>query len=506
MFTLLVLHACVARLDLPPPADLPERVFVSSATEAFTSDWYVALRAGRIWVKPIEESGRAPGEWTLLGRTGLPEGPHLDRFEPPSRVEEISADGCHLHAVSSDGIFYRGTDLRRQGLSSFSWTDRWGWPAANGKGLKIEFPTIRGWAVSDSHPFDVDHYEDILGIEHPVGLGVAHVYRLSPDGRQIHFNDWWLPADWSRRVCGPQRGSFQARSIAASASTLFLLGVDGAMYTRLYDFDTAGENDLLTYSYVLDGPSGSTRALPAEPWQRQPDIPRGRLTDRIAIFQDGEGNRARVLRVEAELDGAAGYFEKRLDEERWSFHETGSPLVGRFLEGLREESASEPPSPPDSFLQGRLCRDDLRESLTLELLDFNLFCSPARARLRVGGELVTVGGVPLELQLHHVHRLVKQVRPIRYWEQGQAAQVRAALLLPDDLSGVDAAEARAALHGLLGRRQVINFWGEAWPDALALEEIPRAARWQVPRREKGKRGELFRLEVRAADPDADGPD
>jgi hypothetical protein len=472
------------------PADLPDRVHFRTRTESFNSHWYVALRDGRIWVKPNEEIGlRPPGHWALLGDTGLPEGPGLVRWEPPEAVAELSADGCHLHALSTDGVFYRGTDLRRDVHRAFQWTDRWGWPMARGEGLTAGFSTARGWDVSDSHPFDVDHYEDVLGIEHSVGLGVAHVYRLSPDGTRIHYNDWWLPADWSRQVCGPQRGAFRAASISASGSTLFVVGEDGALYTRLFDFDTAGENDLLTYSYVLDGPAGTTRALPAEPWARQPDITGGAITDRITIFQDGEGNAARVLRVEGRLGEATGFFHKHLRDHEWRFHETGLPLQGRSVGGEPVVEART----RGAALTGTLRREDLDVSLGVEVLDFDLVCSPATVRLTFDGRSLTAGGEPLTLVLHHVHAMVDEVRPVDYGDQGQPARIRGALLVPPDVARIDDPAAREAVAALVGAREVIDLEGEAWVDGLDLGEIVRGTPFRVPFGEKGTKGRRFTL-------------
>ena len=394
---------------LHSPADLPDHVYFRTATESFNRHWYVAVRDGRVWVKPNEETGlRSPGEWRLLGETGLPSGPGLVRGDPPTAVAEISADGCHLHALSTGGLFYRGTDLRRDVHRAFRWTDRWGWPMARGPGIAAEFPTTRGWSVSDSHPFDVRRYTDPLGTSHSVGLGVAHVYRLSPDGTRIHYNDWWLPADWSRRVCGPERGTLRAAALSASGSTLFVVGEHGALYTRLYDFDTAGENDLLTYSYGLDGSSGTTRALPAEPWQRQPDVGAGEITDRITIFQDGVGNGARVLRVEGRRDGSTGLFTKRIFDDEWTFQETGLPLQGRVLDRAPGRSVQDAPG---IRLDGTLRSEHLGVEVGVVVLDHDPVCSPATVLFEHGGESLTVDGEPLTARLHLVHGMVDEVRP-----------------------------------------------------------------------------------------------
>ncbi len=490
---LMVLASCGGALDIPTPEDLPERVWFRDASHSFNRDWYLALRDGRVWVKPNEETGERPaGEWMLLGETGLPEGSGLVHGDPPEALAAISADGCWLHGVSTEGEIYRASDLRTGLGWWFQWTDRWGWPAGRGEGLSLDEPTHRGWAVSDSHPFDVGTYSDIFGVEHSVGLGVGHLYRASPDGTRIHWNDWWLPADWSRQVCSPERGGLRILSLSASASTLFVLTEDGGLWTRLWDFDTAGENDLLTYSYLENSVSRSVRGLPAEPWARQPDIVQGRITDRITIFQDGQGNDARVLRVEGSLEGVRGLFEKRIDEQSWRFVRTGQALGGELLEE-RGDVPRPALTPRGVLLQGSLAREDRDGELAVELVDFDLFCSPARARLAYDGEPLTVDGEVLELALHHVHTMLDQPRPQDWWAQGWSAPIRGALSIPDEIALIDDPEGREIAMELLGDRAVINFRGEAWAEGLALEEIPRGDLFHVPREEKGREGELFWL-------------
>ena len=463
---LLSAHACVDELEMDAPADLPDQVLLRTETESFNRDWEVAVREGRVWIQANRQTGEQEGEWELLGKTGLPEGGGLVRFDPPEEIVEVSVDGCHVQALSAAGNWYRGTDMRNDVRDGLTWTDRWGWPAATGPGLSREFEDL-GWDVSDSHPFDVHHYEDILGNENSVGMGVAHNYRLDPDGRTILFNDWWLPADWSRPICGPERGTMPLVDLSASGSTLFVVAADGSLHTRLYDFDTACENDLFTCSYILEGPSGTTRALPAEGWRAQPS-PDGAITDRVTIFQDGQGNAARVLRVEGTQAELHGYFEKRIFEEDWSFLETGIEPAGRPL-----PLPFEPLLAQDRAIAGQLTRQGSDEVLAVEVVDFNLLCSPAT--IRIGGG---------DLALHHLQVMVDEQRPYRFWEQGISAKVRAALVVPEGLD-----------EPLLDGRRVINFEGTVTPDSISLEEIPKSTPFRVPAAEKGRKGELFGLEA-----------
>ncbi|MBU0551792.1 hypothetical protein KKF91_05895 [Myxococcota bacterium] len=457
------------RLAIPAPADLPQRVLFRDATETFNQQHWAALRGGRIWVRANADTRPdAPGGWHLLGETGLPEGDGLERGPRPKRIVAISGDGVHLMALSEAGRLYRGVNFTQAGHVEgwFEWTDRWGWPAAQGPGLVEGWP-LRAWAVSDAHPFGVAHYEDINGVRHSVGLGVAHIYRLSPDGRRIHFNDWWLPADWSRQVCGPQRGRLEAINLSASASTIMLIDARGDIYTRLYDFDTAGENDLLTYSYITQGPSGTTRALPPEPWRRQPPI-EGQITARITIFQDGEGAAARALRVEGRRGEAVGFFYKRIDAPTWRFEATGAPLSGPLLD---PQAPSRLAPSEDRCWRGALRRGAVE--IPILIRDLHPYCSPAQVELDLGA------GAPLRLTLHHAHALSKVIRPVDGWARGEALQIRAALVLPPDLKRLP-----KRVRGVLGARGVINFQGTLSQARARLSEIMWTTPFLVPAREK----------------------
>jgi len=485
--------ACAApALQVARPGDLPERVLFRTATEDFNREWYVALRDGRIWVKPNPESGQYQGDWQLLGESGLPSGCGLVNFAPPERIAEISVDGIHLMALSSDGIFYRAENSTQDIRSWIQWEDRWGWPAGTGNGLTAEFTTARGWSVGDSNTLGVEYYTDIRGTEHNVRAGVAHLYRLSPDGRRIHYNDWWLPNDWSRETCGPERGTFVADNISVSASTIFVIGSGGAMYTRLWDFDISGESDLLTYSYIHEGGDDNVRALPAEDWKRQPDVD-GLVTRTIAIFQTGKGNSARGLRVEGMRDGHSGFFFKNLDDADWQFEATDRPISAPILAGPTDPVVSD-----DSTLRGALRRENVDGELTLEIADFNLMCSPASVFLLDGDQVVTAnGGQPLVLPLHHVHAMLSTTRPTWFWAKRTDAQIRGALLIPDAVNQIDDPDVKARVLALVGERQVINLAGNANYDHIELQEIPITTPFLVQLKEKGTPFYLFSLKASA---------
>lgn len=268
-----------------------------------------------------------------------------------------------------------------------------------------------------------------------------------------------------------------------SASTLFVVTDTGRLYTRLYDFDTGGENPLLTYSYIVGPDSGTTRRLPAEDWLRQPDPP-GPTTPRLTIFQDGQGNAARVLRVEAE----DGYYEKHIYDKEWALVKTGVRAEGPFFEpGAEPELVA----PEDHTLSGPLSLD--ADSLEIELADFNLVCSPAELRLFYGGAEVTARGEPLLLELHHVPTMVEETRDMDFREAGLPDTIQAALLIPDRLDEIDDGEARSFLQELLRDAAgpsaegfiVLKFLGQASLSGLSLTQIMWDQPFRVPAEEKG---------------------
>jgi hypothetical protein len=346
--------------------------------------------------------------------------------------------------------------------------------------------------VSDSHPFEVRETTDIAGVTHPVGLGVGHIYRLSPDGRRIHLNDWWLPADWSREVCPPDRGRVPLVGLSASASTLFVVDARGGLHTRLHDVDVGGENDLLTYAWDMQGPRGTTRALPAHPWVRQPDPP-GPVTARVHIHQDGVGDAARVLRVEGTLEGAPVVFEKRIDAAAWRVRAHPGALSGPVLDPGAPVPAWVAPAP----LEGRIWHDDGAGSLGITVEGHDAVCSPAAAVLDVDGVALTVDGAPLRLALHEVPGFVLEPRTAGWRRDGHTGPVRAALVGLDALDAVDDPVARALARRLLGPGIHVAFVGEAGLGRLDLSQIPRSHRFGVAFSEKVRDGHQLHLSARA---------
>ncbi|MFO7568190.1 MAG: hypothetical protein R6W75_00195 [Smithellaceae bacterium] len=368
-------------------AELPEQIVLKSDTQSFTHEYDVVLFEGKIWHRP--RAAENPQAWTLLGKTGLPGNASSQSSQSrksvyPASVTKISADGDNLIATGPDGrVYYMKWGSRK-------WMNTWGKPVAKPLALP---ESIRAFAISHRGPFAAG-YSDIDGHFHPVSVGVTTLYLLSDDGLTISYADPWLPAGFSYRICGPERNRFRARSLSASASTLFVINDAGEMYTRLADFDTLGCNPVLAYSYARgekdrNPPRRDVRTLPPEAWKKQPSIPQslGRITSAITIFQTGTGNAARELRVEGvDASGAHGYFFKPIDDGTWHFTRTDLPLLKSFL--ALEADPSDLGPALDRTLSGRLRTRSFPDAGDYDILlkNFNPPCDSSTLSLVLGAE------------------------------------------------------------------------------------------------------------------------
>ena len=309
----------------------PEHVSIRTMTQSYCLYGEFILSGGRIYYK-------APGdeEWSLFLKTGLPHSSKINpfkRFSAPEKIVEICADGDSLYAFDDEGFLYVCYLNQTELLTPFEWKKQFGFPSDDTLHQTPEAAKKRAWSMG-ARRSEVLWYEDIYGNQHHFGtMGLETVYFLSEDGKRIRFTDSGLPQDFSRSIETPLHGTFISENISASASTLFVIGSQGRMFTRLIDFDTMGCDPMFfqyTYDKLPQTMTGSDYlsnyspwALPAEDWMEQPKIPlsgEARLTRFISIAQNGLGNEARVLRVAGlDSEGNTGFYYKQLKDKSWLF-------------------------------------------------------------------------------------------------------------------------------------------------------------------------------------------
>lgn len=333
-------------------------VHVTTGARATTMALEYAVIDGRIHVRAKGASGDqgVNDDWRPVdGDDGRP-----DRQDQPydfERIARVSADDLGVTAITEQGYLVRYNLVPPEvtdeaARKKYGWDGLWGLPMPGvGVRLPIRLPSSTKSVAHSVRRGSVEYYEDVLGNQFNWGFaGTTSLYVLTEDGR-ILLGDPWLAPDLSRQVCAPERGTFLAEGLAASASSVMVIGDDGSVFTTFHDYDSNGGTPFINYAYFDRAPrhglSGSVRiseyevrALPAEEWTRQPDIRDvdrdARLTRNIAILQNGKGNAARELRVQGmrSSDGATGYWAKQLRDPSWHFVQTGEAIDAEtFLDG-----------------------------------------------------------------------------------------------------------------------------------------------------------------------------
>ncbi|MDX6668812.1 MAG: hypothetical protein QOK04_2192 [Solirubrobacteraceae bacterium] len=357
----------------PAPGGLPARVDLTSATRARNRRWYFALDGGRLYVKPNVERTGHDGPWQGVSLPACLDG-HL---------HEIAADDDELIATDEGRAIYT-MDQALGTPDLFNWTSRWGLPFWLGPGYTVP-GDAHAWAWSVVSPREDKTWIDPAGNPQTIGDGkVSHVWSLGSDGRRLTLNDPWLPLDRSYEMCSPYRARFTASSLAASGSTIFLMDRHGDLYTRLFDFDLSGlDNLFFRYSYEDQrGQPNPAIQLPPAQWIQHPKIP-GRITDHISIEKIGTGAVHRVMRVEGlDAHGRTGFWQKdvtELGEGAWRFTATGAPLLGTPISNPPEDASALKLGPGED---ARYVHDG--PGWTAEIPDFHPSCDPDTLRVHFG--------------------------------------------------------------------------------------------------------------------------
>ncbi len=322
---------------------------------------------------------------------------------------EFAEAGDHVVAVFADEDAFFAVVDDKGGLHHFEsgvYDSLWGLPTLPFTRAPLSLPFdvthLRAGRLTYSMRHqNVQHYQDTKGQQFFWGnAGTTTLWALSDDGRELLLGDPWLPPDFSRELCGPARSSIVVASVAASASTVFVIAENGALYTRFVDYDSFGGTPFYDYDYGEfdvenrpgDDPDSETqtRALPAEEWTLQPPPPAQRLTRRIAIRQEGKGNEGRVLAVVGDNEaGVRGVFHKRLNDAAWAFSaEDVAVADDEFVDASASANVDVPAIAYAGFVDGK-------DGVYGESSDFWFHCTPFHLTLTVAGE-------PVEFIVHTV--------------------------------------------------------------------------------------------------------
>ena len=262
---------------------------------------------------------------------------------PPEAVKPIiavSADEDDFYVVvTSDGLLHAHFPCPPDDSACQPFMTRWGLPFLEHRQRPLGLPFAVDHLRAGRVAFSVRH-KTVAQYEEPGGravnwgrAGTSSLFVLDDTGTRIFLADPWLPPDFSREVPPPTHNSepLVLASIAASASQLMAITVDGRVFTRFYDYDVNGGTPFFFYDHRLPlddafanepptslASEAMTRLVPAEPWREQAPIG-GRVSRRIAIVQTGVGNLTRRMSVVGELDGQRGVFQKSIADLAWRF-------------------------------------------------------------------------------------------------------------------------------------------------------------------------------------------
>lgn len=386
MLALSLLIACVA---------FPVDVVIATPTEAvgLPGEQLWAVRDGKLWEK------RRKGAWTQFPT------PTLTRPIVAVFADELS----QFMIVTDDGVMHH--------FENGVFDSLWGLPSLpiGHASLSLPFalaemrPGLVAYSMRRDHAL---YYEDIRGQQFHWGdVGCTSLFVRHPrDDARILFADPWIPPDWSRDVCGPERGTVRVASIASSASVLFVISQSGEMWTRFDDYDHNGGTPLFHYSYDPNAPaqtrlgtdptsSVQVRQLPGHDWRAQPRIPiegAARVSRRIAIVQTGMGNDARELRVAGDdQNGARGFYVKSVRDAAWTFKPTKKEQAAVGDDEWLDARAASRVAPRTMSFGGALEGPGELGHITARIDDFSFHCSPFTLTL-------TIDSVDVPLTVHAV--------------------------------------------------------------------------------------------------------
>lgn len=326
---------------------LPREIYMRDETGSYNRDYEIALRDGILYVKHRGVSEK----WR--------EAPMPDALK--GYLTAISVDADEIIALDDENWIYTCIGLFDD-TSEWKWMSAWGELFRVAPGYQLPNASRGQWVLSNIDRDYDETYTDADGRKHQVGgSGCTTIfYRSVEDPTRIIYLDPWLPNDESRESGTPYHSRFKVQALSASASELFVTNKYGDMFTRLFDYDLSGGDQMyFKYSWFSQEdsplPDDHTKLdrhrvaskrirLPSPYWQKVPKIP-GEITDRISVESTAPGSENRLLKVEGRKDGRTGYWKKTLTESTWTFVPTDEPLKGQLLENSMEDTSEKDLAP-----------------------------------------------------------------------------------------------------------------------------------------------------------------
>lgn len=334
-------------LSKVPPSKEP--IEFKTKTESFNHIHDFAISDDTLWFR----KRNSQDGWTPI---------YFDGFESGKTPKEVSCDGCNLIVLDEDNnVHYKKvlkerreliegqTDRERELRGHYTcidkainnnWKENWfslpyGYAyffinLFTGKRLHVPEDS-RGVSISQKGRL-ASYWNDFKGREIRGGTGVTSLHVLSSDGKEVTMYDPWVPTFMVLKDHLPESETktFTANVFATSASTALFMGYEQEkdnplktlkIYTQVCDLDYRGVNPVNRYTYDINETDPDTQILPGESVIEHPlHLQRGdAVSSKITIFQTGEGDGARELRIEGVGQGHYGYFYKNLTDHEFSF-------------------------------------------------------------------------------------------------------------------------------------------------------------------------------------------
>lgn len=338
---------------LRPPQDLP--VELKTPTMSFTHCHDFVIFESNLWTRRRHH----PGEWKPV-------------CFPGSKPIRLSADGANLTVTDESGKIYykkilqefRSNDQlprhyqRPQGSETpyvaidksenYNWKEQWFslpylHPLVNlltGKFLREQNPTFK---ISHRGRFS-NGFRDAADQNQPVQVGVTTAFALQDNKIDFIKEDPWKPLGPQVYLSLPETANSTKHVLGwdAAGSVLATIGYhleqkneqttsSLEVLTNLSDIDVMGSNPFLKYAYKdVYEPKPDVKkppyVIPLAQWQSHPllltedrPIPSFSLSEQLTIFQTGEGNHAREIRIRGVYQKKRGYYYKTLDDRYWKF-------------------------------------------------------------------------------------------------------------------------------------------------------------------------------------------